>query len=168
MLHRLTHDNPFRSLASVLLALTRSEVTSSDTPRPNGRGPIEAAPSNWASTSIGTTTARLKAGSGGRSSVLAGIERRLEYGLHSGQNGRSYTRPHGRAASRAASGWDRHGRAFLGLRRLRTGHGWFGLVTHRSSTMRSTYLVCYDICDDKRLRRVFKVMRDFGDHLQPH
>ena len=32
--------------------------------------------------------------------------------------------------------------------------------------MRNTYLVCYDICDDKRLRRVFKVMRDFGDHLQ--
>ncbi|NOX53381.1 MAG: CRISPR-associated endonuclease Cas2 [Planctomycetes bacterium] len=32
--------------------------------------------------------------------------------------------------------------------------------------MRNTYLVCYDICDDKRLRRVFKTMRDFGDHLQ--
>ncbi|HLJ20380.1 MAG TPA: CRISPR-associated endonuclease Cas2 [Stellaceae bacterium] len=32
--------------------------------------------------------------------------------------------------------------------------------------MRSTYLVCYDICDDKRLRAVFKAMRDFGDHLQ--
>lgn len=32
--------------------------------------------------------------------------------------------------------------------------------------MRSSYLVCYDICDDKRLRRVFKIMRGWGDHLQ--
>lgn len=32
--------------------------------------------------------------------------------------------------------------------------------------MRNTYLVCYDICDDKRLRQVFRTMRDFGDHLQ--
>lgn len=32
--------------------------------------------------------------------------------------------------------------------------------------MRNTYLVCYDIRDDKRLRKVFKTMRDFGDHLQ--
>jgi len=32
--------------------------------------------------------------------------------------------------------------------------------------MRSTYLVCYDIADDKRLRKVFKAMRDYGDHLQ--
>lgn len=32
--------------------------------------------------------------------------------------------------------------------------------------MRNTYLVCYDICDNKRLRRVFRTMRDFGDHLQ--
>ena len=32
--------------------------------------------------------------------------------------------------------------------------------------MRSTYLVCYDIRDDKRLRKVYKTMRDFGDHLQ--
>jgi CRISPR-associated protein Cas2 len=31
---------------------------------------------------------------------------------------------------------------------------------------RKTYLVCYDICEDKRLRTVFKTMRDFGDHLQ--
>jgi len=27
-------------------------------------------------------------------------------------------------------------------------------------------LVCYDIADEKRLRRVFKVMRNYGDHLQ--
>lgn len=32
--------------------------------------------------------------------------------------------------------------------------------------MRSSYLVCYDVADDKRLRRVFKLMRGFGDHLQ--
>jgi CRISPR-associated protein Cas2 len=32
--------------------------------------------------------------------------------------------------------------------------------------MRSSYLVCYDICDDKRLRKVFQLMRGFGDHLQ--
>jgi CRISPR-associated protein Cas2 len=32
--------------------------------------------------------------------------------------------------------------------------------------MRSTYIVCYDIADDKRLRRVFKICKDFGQHLQ--
>ena len=32
--------------------------------------------------------------------------------------------------------------------------------------MRTSYLVCYDICDDKRLRKVFQTMRNFGDHLQ--
>ena len=32
--------------------------------------------------------------------------------------------------------------------------------------MRMSYLVAYDICDEKRLRLVFKAMRDFGDHLQ--
>ena len=32
--------------------------------------------------------------------------------------------------------------------------------------MRNSYLVCYDICDDKRLRKVFQTMRGFGDHLQ--
>ena len=32
--------------------------------------------------------------------------------------------------------------------------------------MRTTYLVCYDICDDKRLRKVFEACRDFGTHLQ--
>ena len=32
--------------------------------------------------------------------------------------------------------------------------------------MRSSYLVCYDISDDKRLRKVFSIMRGFGDHLQ--
>lgn len=32
--------------------------------------------------------------------------------------------------------------------------------------MRSVYLVCYDVSDDRRLRRVFKTMRGWGDHLQ--
>ena len=32
--------------------------------------------------------------------------------------------------------------------------------------MRITYLVCYDIADDKRLRRVFKLCKNHGDHLQ--
>jgi CRISPR-associated protein Cas2 len=32
--------------------------------------------------------------------------------------------------------------------------------------MRQSYLVCYDIANDKRLRKVFKTMRAFGDHLQ--
>lgn len=32
--------------------------------------------------------------------------------------------------------------------------------------MRNTYLVCYDISDDLRLRKVHKTMRGFGDHLQ--
>ena len=32
--------------------------------------------------------------------------------------------------------------------------------------MRQTYLVCYDIADAKRLRRVFKTCGNFGDHLQ--
>jgi CRISPR-associated protein Cas2 len=32
--------------------------------------------------------------------------------------------------------------------------------------MRTSYLVCYDISDEKRLREVFKAMRSYGDHLQ--
>ena len=32
--------------------------------------------------------------------------------------------------------------------------------------MRNTYLVCYDISHDLRLRKVHKTMRGFGDHLQ--
>jgi CRISPR-associated protein Cas2 len=32
--------------------------------------------------------------------------------------------------------------------------------------MRNVYLVAYDICNDKRLRRVYKAMRGYGDHLQ--
>ena len=32
--------------------------------------------------------------------------------------------------------------------------------------MRTTFLVCYDVANDKRLRRVFKTCSNFGDHLQ--
>ncbi|HSQ42045.1 MAG TPA: CRISPR-associated endonuclease Cas2 [Fibrobacteraceae bacterium] len=32
--------------------------------------------------------------------------------------------------------------------------------------MRRRYLVTYDIADDKRLKKVFKAMKDYGDHLQ--
>lgn len=32
--------------------------------------------------------------------------------------------------------------------------------------MRASYLVCYDICDDRRLRKVYQAMRNYGDHLQ--
>jgi CRISPR-associated protein Cas2 len=32
--------------------------------------------------------------------------------------------------------------------------------------MRRCYLVCYDIRDPKRLRRVFKVMKGYGEHWQ--
>lgn len=32
--------------------------------------------------------------------------------------------------------------------------------------MRQVYIVSYDICDAQRLRRVFKLMRGWGDHLQ--
>jgi len=32
--------------------------------------------------------------------------------------------------------------------------------------MRNVYLVCYDVADDKRLRRTYKKMRGFGDPLQ--
>ena len=31
---------------------------------------------------------------------------------------------------------------------------------------RLVYLVCYDICDPKRLRRVYQTMRGYGDHAQ--
>ena len=32
--------------------------------------------------------------------------------------------------------------------------------------MRASYLITYDIADDKRLRLVFRTMRAYGDHLQ--
>ena len=34
------------------------------------------------------------------------------------------------------------------------------------NSMRMSYLVCYDIGDERRLRAVFKKMRAYGDHLQ--
>lgn len=40
------------------------------------------------------------------------------------------------------------------------------IVRDRLWAVRTTYLICYDICDDKRLRLVFKTMRSYGDHLQ--
>lgn len=32
--------------------------------------------------------------------------------------------------------------------------------------MRQAYVVVYDICEPKRLRRVYRTMRAYGDHLQ--
>lgn len=32
--------------------------------------------------------------------------------------------------------------------------------------MRSIYVVCYDISNDRRLRQVYKTMRGFGQHIQ--
>lgn len=32
--------------------------------------------------------------------------------------------------------------------------------------MRLLYIVTYDICDDKRLRSVFRLMCGYGDHMQ--
>lgn len=32
--------------------------------------------------------------------------------------------------------------------------------------MRNRYLVCYDICDPKRLRKTYKKMRGYGEALQ--
>jgi len=32
--------------------------------------------------------------------------------------------------------------------------------------MRTVYIVTYDVSDDKRWRKVFEVMKGFGDHLQ--
>jgi CRISPR-associated protein Cas2 len=32
--------------------------------------------------------------------------------------------------------------------------------------VRNVYLVCYDVCNDRRLKRVYKAMRGYGDHLQ--
>ncbi|TDU67130.1 CRISPR-associated protein Cas2 [Prosthecobacter fusiformis] len=31
---------------------------------------------------------------------------------------------------------------------------------------RTTFLVCYDIANDRRLRKVFKTCRNYGNHLQ--
>jgi CRISPR-associated protein Cas2 len=32
--------------------------------------------------------------------------------------------------------------------------------------MRQAYIITYDVCHPKRLRKVFKVMTGYGDHLQ--
>jgi CRISPR-associated protein Cas2 len=63
----------------------------------------------------------------------------------------------------------------LTLHLLRSGVRWISgphggalasIWTFGRFAMRNTFLVCYDICDEKRLRKVFRTMRDFGDHLQ--
>lgn len=33
-------------------------------------------------------------------------------------------------------------------------------------TTRTTYLVCYDIANDRRLKKVFKACKNYGNHLQ--
>lgn len=35
-----------------------------------------------------------------------------------------------------------------------------------ATSTRQTYLVCYDIANDKRLKKVFKVCKNHGTHLQ--
>ncbi|MCK6546469.1 CRISPR-associated endonuclease Cas2 [Myxococcota bacterium] len=32
--------------------------------------------------------------------------------------------------------------------------------------MRTTYVVCYDICEPKRLRKVFEICKGYGEHIQ--
>lgn len=32
--------------------------------------------------------------------------------------------------------------------------------------MRKCYLVCYDICEAKRLRKVFQILKGYGEHWQ--
>lgn len=32
--------------------------------------------------------------------------------------------------------------------------------------MRNSYIVCYDVSDEKRVKKMFKVMRRFGNHIQ--
>ncbi len=32
--------------------------------------------------------------------------------------------------------------------------------------MRQAYVVTYDVCDPRRLRAVFKIMKGYGEHLQ--
>ena len=43
----------------------------------------------------------------------------------------------------------------------RDGHG-----RDREREVRQTYVVSYDVSDPKRLRKVFKALRGYGDHLQ--
>lgn len=33
-------------------------------------------------------------------------------------------------------------------------------------SVRNSFLVCYDISDDKRRNKTFQILRGFGDHLQ--
>ncbi len=55
----------------------------------------------------------------------------------------------------------------LQMDRCPVNHGWLEHdLLSGGSAMRKIYLVTYDIRDDKRLRKVFKTMRNWGDHLQ--
>ena len=47
--------------------------------------------------------------------------------------------------------------------RLQVAHG---CADTSYAAVRNTYLVCYDICQDKRLAKVHKTMRTFGDRRQ--
>lgn len=35
-----------------------------------------------------------------------------------------------------------------------------------NTSSRTTFLVCYDITNDRRLKKVFKTCRNYGNHLQ--
>jgi CRISPR-associated protein Cas2 len=39
-------------------------------------------------------------------------------------------------------------------------------ASYTATSLRVTYLVCYDIANDKRLKKVFKVCKNHGTHLQ--
>lgn len=39
-------------------------------------------------------------------------------------------------------------------------------ASYTATSLRTTYLVCYDIANDKRLKKVFKVCKNHGTHLQ--
>src|SRR5690606_35574631 len=39
-------------------------------------------------------------------------------------------------------------------------------LSHEVKGMRTAYVVTYDICEPKRLRRVYRIMLGYGDHLQ--
>ena len=52
------------------------------------------------------------------------------------------------------------------VERLEAAGAVFVSSCHGLLTMRNTYIVSYDISDSKRLRRVFKTLRNWGDHLQ--
>ncbi len=56
--------------------------------------------------------------------------------------------------------------------RFSVGASWLVARTQRTRSpraralVRRCFLLCYDICDDKRLRKVFKVCKGYGEHWQ--